>query len=657
MTTIVDSNLPVARPSWDHSRLESRIVHLGCGAFHRAHQALYTHHLLESTDSDWGICEVNLMPGNDRVLIENLKKQQLLYTVAEKGAESTELKIIGSMKEALHPEIDGCEGILNAMARPQTAIVSLTVTEKGYCADAASGQLDLNNPLIKHDLENPTAPKSAIGYIVEALRLRREKGLKAFTVMSCDNVRENGHVAKVAVLGLAQARDPQLAAWIEENVTFPCTMVDRIVPAATPETIQEIADQLGVYDPCAIACEPFRQWVIEDNFVNGRPDWDKVGAQFVADVVPFEMMKLRMLNGSHSFLAYLGYLGGYETIADTVTNPAYRKAAFALMMQEQAPTLSMPEGTDLNAYATLLIERFSNPSLRHRTWQIAMDGSQKIPQRLLDPVRLHLQNGGSWRHLALGVAGWMRYTQGVDEQGNAIDVVDPMLAEFQKINAQYQGADRVKALLGLSGIFADDLPQNADFVGAVTAAYQQLWDFAVCKDYVELLKQARMNEDVEVVHYAITAMVELSKEYDSKLQELERLHQISPEDPEVMEQYCEFMEEYLSQGLLEEQIERVQRQRYEQLLEKKLKHQEDLHTCVCMVKNLMKLGDFEKAHEILQIIEKKWHRHEAYWILKVQYCVEQKQGEELKRTLDKMKKEHIYLSSKGREELALWIDS
>ena len=408
------------------------------------------------------------------MLIENLKKHQLLYTVAEKGAESTELKIIGSMKEALHPEIDGCEGILNAVARPQTAIVSLTVTEKGYCADAASGQLDLNNPLIKHDLENPTAPKSAIGYIVEALRLRREKGLKAFTVMSCDNVRENGHVAKVAVLGLAQARDPQLAAWIEENVTFPCTMVDRIVPAATPETLQEIADQLGVYDPCAIACEPFRQWVIEDNFVNGRPDWDKVGAQFVADVVPFEMMKLRMLNGSHSFLAYLGYLGGYETIADTMTNPAYRKAAFALMMQEQAPTLSMPEGTDLNAYATLLIERFSNPSLRHRTWQIAMDGSQKLPQRLLDPVRLHLQNGGSWRHLALGVAGWMRYTQGVDEQGNAIDVVDPMLAEFQKINAQYQGADRVKALLGLSGIFADDLPQNADFVGAVTAAYQQL---------------------------------------------------------------------------------------------------------------------------------------------------------------------------------------
>lgn len=316
---IATAQVSVARPNWDKSRLVSRIVHLGCGAFHRAHQALFTHHLLEKSDSDWGICEVNLMPGNDARLIANLKAQNLLYTVAERGAESTELKIIGSMKEALHPEFDGHAGILAAMARPETAIVSLTVTEKGYCTDPASGELDVNNPLIQNDLAHPQQPKSAIGYIVEALNMRREQGLKAFTVLSCDNVRENGHVAKAAVLGLAKARDAALAAWIADNVTFPCTMVDRIVPAATEETLQLVADQLGVYDPCAIACEPFRQWVIEDNFVNGRPDWDTVGAQFVADVVPFEMMKLRMLNGSHSFLAYLGYLGGYDTIADTMT--------------------------------------------------------------------------------------------------------------------------------------------------------------------------------------------------------------------------------------------------------------------------------------------------------------------------------------------------
>ncbi len=418
---IATAQVSVARPNWDKSRLVSRIVHLGCGAFHRAHQALFTHHLLEKSDSDWGISEVNLMPGNDARLIANLKAQNLLYTVAERGAESTELKIIGSMKEALHPEFDGHAGILAAMARPETAIVSLTVTEKGYCTDPASGELDVNNPLIQNDLAHPQQPKSAIGYIVEALNMRREQGLKAFTVLSCDNVRENGHVAKAAVLGLAKARDAALAAWIADNVTFPCTMVDRIVPAATEETLQLVADQLGVYDPCAIACEPFRQWVIEDNFVNGRPDWDTVGAQFVADVVPFEMMKLRMLNGSHSFLAYLGYLGGYDTIADTMTNPAYRRAALALMLDEQAPTLSMPEGTDLEGYANLLIARFTNPSLKHRTWQIAMDGSQKLPQRLLDPVRLHLQQGDDYRRLTLGVAGWMRYVGGIDEQGKTID--------------------------------------------------------------------------------------------------------------------------------------------------------------------------------------------------------------------------------------------
>lgn len=472
---LASTQISTPRPRWDRSRLVSRIVHLGCGAFHRAHQALYTHHLLESSDSDWGICEVNLMPGNDATLIQNLKAQDLLYTVAERGAQSTELKIIGSMNEALHPEFDGSNAIIRAMARPETAIVSLTITEKGYCTDPASGELDLNHPFIQHDIANPQSPKSAIGYIVEALALRREQGLKPFTVLSCDNVRENGHVAKAAVLGLATTRDPQLAEWIAANVTFPCTMVDRIVPAATDETLAHIAGQLGVYDPCAIACEPFRQWVIEDDFVNGRPDWDRVGAQFVQDVVPFEMMKLRMLNGSHSFLAYLGYLGGYETIADTMTNPAYRNAALALMLDEQGPTLSMPEGTDLAGYAELLIARFSNPSLKHRTWQIAMDGSQKLPQRLLDPIRLHLAQGDHYRHLALGVAGWMRYVSGIDEKGNSFEVVDPMAAQFRAIYQKYKSSgERVRALLAIDTIFGQDLRNNPDFIEHVTAACQQL---------------------------------------------------------------------------------------------------------------------------------------------------------------------------------------
>ncbi|BDH47260.1 D-mannonate oxidoreductase [Salmonella enterica subsp. enterica serovar Choleraesuis] len=471
--TIASQPLPVALPDSNRSRLVSRIVHLGCGAFHRAHQALYAHELNQQFGSDWGICEVNLRSFG-KTLIDDLKKQDLLYTVAERGASGSELKIVGSMTEALLSDEDGVETILEAMARPQTAIVSLTITEKGYCTTGSSGELDLQHPEIRSDLQNPQQPTTAIGYITEALARRRDRGLPGFTVLSCDNIRENGRVARSAVLGLARARSPQLAEWIEQHASFPCTMVDRIVPAATPETLQEIADSLGVFDPCAIACEPFRQWVIEDNFVAGRPQWEKVGAQLVADVVPFENMKLRMLNGSHSFLAWLGYLGGYQTIADTMANPAYRQAALSLMLDEQAPTLSMPADVSLSDYAHKLIERFANPALRHRTWQIAMDSSQKLPQRLLDPVRQRLACGASWAHLALGIAGWMRYVEGVDEQGEPIEVVDPLLERFNQINQRYQGLERVNALLAIEEIFGSDLPLNAEFVAAVTEAWQRL---------------------------------------------------------------------------------------------------------------------------------------------------------------------------------------
>ena len=442
-----------------------KVLQFGEGNFLRAFVDYWFD--LANEKADWnGKCVLvqPIAPG----LAKMINEQEGLYTLYLRGSENgrkvDDKRVISSVSRCLNPyEEEGFKQMMDVAASDDLEIIVSNTTEAGIVYDPACKLEDV--------------PASSFpGKLTQVLYHRYKAGKKGIIMLACELIDNNGkELLKCVNQYIDQwGLDDGFRKYVNEDCTFCGSLVDRIVPAATPETLQEIADQLGVYDPCAIACEPFRQWVIEDNFVNGRPDWDKVGAQFVADVVPFEMMKLRMLNGSHSFLAYLGYLGGYETIADTMTNPAYRKAAFALMMQEQAPTLSMPEGTDLNAYATLLIERFSNPSLRHRTWQIAMDGSQKLPQRLLDPVRLHLQNGGSWRHLALGVAGWMRYTQGVDEQGNAIDVVDPMMAEFQKINAQYQGADRVKALLGLSGIFADDLPQNADFVGAVTAAYQQL---------------------------------------------------------------------------------------------------------------------------------------------------------------------------------------
>jgi fructuronate reductase len=459
-------------PTYDRNKLVSRIVHLGFGAFHRAHQAVFTDILANEQGSDWGYCEVNLIGGEQQ--IADLKQQDNLYSVAEMSADAWHCRVVGVVKNAIHAQVDGLEAVFTAMTQPEVAIVSLTVTEKGYCHAPATGTILLDHPLIAHDLANPQQPKSAPGVIVEALARRKAAGLPAFSVMSCDNMPENGHVTRNVITAYAQAIDSELAAWIETHVTFPSTMVDRIVPAATAETLEQVAKATGVVDPVAIACEPFRQWVIEDNFVAGRPEWEKAGAELVKDVLPYEEMKLRMLNGSHSFLAYLGYLAGYQHISECMQDENYRRTAHALMLQEQAPTLKV-QGVDLAKYADSLIARYTNPALRHRTWQIAMDGSQKLPQRWLDSIRWHLANGSQFTLLALGVAGWMRYVGGVDEQGEAIEVSDPLLAEIQQaVAASQEGEARVKALLGLSTIFGTDLPANEKFVKQVTESYLAL---------------------------------------------------------------------------------------------------------------------------------------------------------------------------------------
>ncbi|WP_034455405.1 mannitol dehydrogenase family protein [Buttiauxella noackiae] len=459
-------------PKYDRSKLVSRIVHLGFGAFHRAHQAVYADILANEHGSDWGYCEVNLIGGEQQ--IADLKQQDNLYSVAEMSADAWHCSVVGVVKEAIHAQVDGLEAVFTAMTQPEVAIVSLTVTEKGYCHTPATGTILLDHPLIAHDLANPQQPKSAPGVIVEALARRKAAGLPAFSVMSCDNMPENGHVTRNVITAYAQAINPELATWIESHVTFPSTMVDRIVPAATAETLEQVAKATGVADPVAIACEPFRQWVIEDNFVAGRPEWEKAGAELVKDVLPYEEMKLRMLNGSHSFLAYLGYLAGYQHISECMLDENYRRTAHALMLQEQAPTLKV-QGVDLAKYADSLIARYTNPALRHRTWQIAMDGSQKLPQRWLDSIRWHLANGSKFSLLALGVAGWMRYVGGVDEQGNAIEVSDPLLSAIeQAVSASQEGENRVKALLGLKTIFGEDLPANEKFVAQVTESYLAL---------------------------------------------------------------------------------------------------------------------------------------------------------------------------------------
>ncbi|EJD7029569.1 fructuronate reductase [Enterobacter hormaechei] len=487
MKTIASTALPahVQQPRYDREQLRSRIVHFGFGAFHRAHQALLTNRVLNARGGDWGICEISLFSGD--VLMRQLRAQDHLFTVLEKGAEGNQPIIIGAVKECLNAKLDSLAAIIEKFCEPQVAIVSLTITEKGYCIDPATGKLDMQNSRILHDLEHPSEPHSAPGILVEALHRRRERGLPAFTVLSCDNIPDNGHVVKNAVLGMAGKRSAELAAWIEAHVSFPGTMVDRIVPAATDASLAEITQELGVEDPCAISCEPFIQWVVEDNFVAGRPEWEVAGVQMVEDVLPWEQMKLRMLNGSHSFLAYLGYLAGYAHINECMQDDSFREAARRLMLNEQAPTLRITN-VDLTAYADSLLDRFANPALQHRTWQIAMDGSQKLPQRMLDGIRMHLERNTAWPLLALGVAGWMRYVSGTDEQGNAIDVRDPLSDKFQAIVATSSDAERVSALLTLNEIFGDDLPQNPVFVEAITGAYQRLVRLGAHQAVIETLK-------------------------------------------------------------------------------------------------------------------------------------------------------------------------
>ena len=487
MKTIASTSLParVQQPRYDRQQLRSRIVHFGFGAFHRAHQALLTNRVLNEKGGDWGICEISLFSGD--VLMSQLRAQDHLFTVLEKGAEGNQAIVVGAVHECLNAKLDSLAAIIEKFCEPQVAIVSLTITEKGYCIDPATGKLDMHNTRILHDLETPTEPHSAPGILVEALHRRRERGLPPFTVLSCDNIPDNGHVVKNAVLGMAQKRSAELAGWIDAHVSFPGTMVDRIVPAATETSLAEITQELGVEDPCAISCEPFIQWVVEDNFVAGRPEWEAAGVQMVKDVLPWEQMKLRMLNGSHSFLAYLGYLAGYAHINECMEDASFREAARRVMLNEQAPTLRITD-VDLTAYADSLIDRFANPALQHRTWQIAMDGSQKLPQRMLDGIRVHLERNSAWPLLALGVAGWIRYVSGTDERGDAIDVRDPLSDKIQSLVKASSEAERVNALLTLSEVFGQDLPHNSVFVDAVNEAYQRLTRYGARQAVIETLK-------------------------------------------------------------------------------------------------------------------------------------------------------------------------
>jgi fructuronate reductase len=465
--TVGETPNDVTRPAYDRATLTTGIVHLGVGAFQRAHQAMYTEAAIAAGDARWGIVGASLRSPDVRA---QLKPQDFLYTVALRDASAEKLQVIGSITDVLVAPEDP-EALLAKMCDPAVTIITLTVTEKGYCYDPASRTLDETNSDIVHDRQDPHRPRSALGFLVEALRRRRQEKTHAFTVVSCDNLPHNGRTVGDIVAHLAALRDPELAGYIRNEVSFPSTMVDRIVPATTEDDRRSIIERLGLEDAAPVVCEPFIQWAIEDRFPQGRPDWAIAGAEFVSDVAPYENMKLRLLNASHSTLAYLGYLAGYETIADTMRDPNYRRLAEGLM-HDASTTLKMPSGADVDSYKRALIERFENPALKHRTWQIAMDGSQKLPQRLLSSIRDRLTAGAPIDRLVMGVAGWMRYVSGVDEQGKPLDVRDPLSSRLRAI-ADAAGPDAARlarALLEVREVFPAELAADPRFREAVTSA-------------------------------------------------------------------------------------------------------------------------------------------------------------------------------------------
>lgn len=458
------------------------IVHLGLGAFHRAHQAVYLERYRQrSGEGSWGVCSANLRSSVG--LVDGLRDANHRYQVAEYADSDTlMLREIGVIEEALFSGRDSSnnwgrdlEALLARMSSADTCIVTLTVTEKGYFLNPASGELRVDDPMIIGDIASPQQPRTAPGLLVEALARRRQAGIDPFTVLSCDNMPDNGKRTRQAVVQLAEQRDAELASWVANKVAFPCSMVDRIVPAMTDVDFERLA-ALGVNDPNAVVCEAFSQWVVEDNFPMGRPGWEEEAVEMVADVAPFETMKLRMLNGSHSLLAYLGAISGIETVYDGVNHPKLRALLRRYMLEEAAPTLEMPKGIELAAYADSLLARFANDSLRHRLQQIAMDGSQKLPQRWLTGALKRSAAGQSSPCVALGVAAWVRYTAGEDLLGNRYTVDDPLAKRFVDLHHTH-GTDAsalIAAFLAMDDVVPSALAADKAFAQSVLMAYQTL---------------------------------------------------------------------------------------------------------------------------------------------------------------------------------------
>lgn len=462
LSTLQGVSGPATLPGYDPAKLGRGIVHLGLGAFHRAHQAAITDAALSAQGGDWRITGVSL---RSTEAAEALNQQNGLYTLIEHGTDGSTARVIGAIRDAIGADP---AATLAALTDPMVRIVTLTVTEKAYGIDRTTRSHDPAHPAVQADLASPKAPSGVLGLLVAALAARRAGGHAPFTVLCCDNLPENGALVRDGVVSFARALDPDLGAWIADHVAFPASMVDRITPAATPLTLAEAARQTGCVDLAAIDTEPFIQWVIEDHFPQGRPAWEAGGAIFVADVAPYERMKLTMLNGTHSMLAYAGFLCGHRYVRDVMGDPDL--SLFVTRHLDAAAAVWPPlAGIDYGAYCRALEGRFRNPAIAHETYQIAMDGSQKLPQRIFTPALPALAQGQDIAPFALATALWMRYTLGVSDDGTAYALRDPRGEEIAAVLARTpRDASAIyNALCNMQTLVPSELFSRADWRSSV----------------------------------------------------------------------------------------------------------------------------------------------------------------------------------------------
>jgi mannitol 2-dehydrogenase len=470
-TTAATTPASLATPGYGRSGLTAGIVHFGVGGFHRAHQAMYLDRLMNAGQAhDWAICGVGVLPGDARMK-EVMDRQDCLYTLVVKNPDGTrEGRVIGSIIEYLFAP-DDPEAVIEKMASEAIRIVSLTVTEGGYNFHHVTGDFNAGNPDVLHDLQPGAAPRTTFGLVTEALSRRRERGQQPFTVMSCDNIQGNGDVARKMFTAFATLKDPELGAWVADHVPFPNSMVDRITPVTTDADREAVAGEFGVEDGWPVVCEPFAQWVLEDHFSLGRPPFEDAGVQLVDDVEPYELMKLRLLNASHQGMCYFGYLAGYRYAHEVCQDPLFTQFLLDYMDKEATPTLQPVPGIDLHEYKRTLIERFSNEHIRDTLARLCAESSDRIPKWLLPVIRINLKQDGEIHRSAAIVASWARYDEGVDEQGNPIEVVDRLKEPLMAAAARQR--EEPLAFIANREIFGD-LIDNQSFVTAYTRVLNDL---------------------------------------------------------------------------------------------------------------------------------------------------------------------------------------